>query len=74
MITITFVSHYNKQEMNIRLSDDKAKKTEGFFELYLYDLYRIANGYEPETFSRGQIKRLDKALPGIDYWDKVVEA
>ena len=60
--------------MNVRLSNDKAKKTDGFFELYLYDVFRIENGYEPETFSRGQIKRLDKALTGIDYWDKVVEA
>ena len=60
--------------MNVRLSNDKAKNTGWFLDLYLYDLYRIANGYEPETFSRGQIKRLDKALPGIDFWDKVVEA
>lgn len=74
MKTITFISHYNKQEINVRLSDDKAERTDGFLDLYRYDSYRMATGYEPETFSRAQMKRLNKALPGIDYWDKVVEA
>ena len=74
MKTITFTSHYNKQEMNIRLSDDKAEKIDGLLEQYRNDSDRMAAGYEPETFSRGQIKRLNKALPGIDYWDKIVEA
>lgn len=74
MKTITFISHYNKQEMNVRLSDDKAEKIDELIELYRNDSDRIAYGYEPRTFSRAQIKRLDKALLGIDYWDNVVEA
>lgn len=73
MKTITFISHYNKQEMNVRLSDDKAEKIDELIELYRNDSDRIAYGYEPRTFSRAQIKRLDKALLGIDYWDNVVE-
>ena len=74
MKTITFISHYNKQEINVRLSDDKAEKIDELIELYRIDSDRMAYGYEPQTFSRAQIKRLNKALPGIDYWDNIVEA
>ena len=74
MKTITFVSHYNKQEMNVRLSDDKAEKIDELIEQYRNDSDRMAAGYEPQTFSRAQIKRLNKALSGIDYWDNIVEA
>ena len=74
MKTITFTSHYNKQEMNVRLSDDKAEKIDELLELYLLDSDRMAAGYEPQTFSRAQIKRLNKALVGIDYWDQITKA
>ncbi len=74
MKTITFVSHYNKQEMNVRLSDDKAEKIDELIEQYRNDSDRIAYGYEPLIFSRAQIKRLNKALLGIDYWEKIIEA
>jgi len=74
MKTITFTSHYNKHEMSVRLSDDKAEKIDELLELYHNDSDRMAAGYEPKTFSRAQIKRLNKALVGIDYWDKIVKA
>lgn len=77
MKTITFISHYNKQEMNIRLTDEKYEKLMSDndpVELYCSDSDRMAAGYEPQTFSRDQIKRLNKALTGIDYWDKIVKA
>lgn len=60
--------------MNVRLSYDKAEKIDELLELYHLDSDRIAAGYEPQTFSRAQIKRLNKALTGIDYWDNIVEA
>lgn len=70
MKTITFVNHYNKQSINVRLSDDKAEKIDELLELYTTDSDRMAAGYEPRTFSRAQIKKLN-SLSGIDYWDKV---
>lgn len=74
MKTITFTSHYNKQEMNVRVSNDKAENIDELLELYHIDSDRMAAGYEPQTFSRAQIKRLNKALIGIDYWDNIAEA
>ena len=74
MKTITFTSHYNKQEMNVRVSNDKAENIDELLELYHLDSDRMAAGYEPQTFSRAQIKRLNKALIGIDYWDNIAEA
>jgi hypothetical protein len=73
MKTITFISHYYKQRVNVRLSDEKAAKIDELILLYRDDSDRVAYGYEPQTFSRSQIKSLDHALLGIDYWDKVAE-
>ena len=76
MKTITFVSHYNKEEMNIRLSDEKYdmlmnNKHYEPMELYLLDADRVAYGKEPQIFSASQIKRRKKALIGTEYFDKI---
>ena len=77
MKTITFTSHYNKHEMNIRLTDEKYEKLmsdNAPVELYCLDSDRVASGYVPLVFSAAQIRRLNKALVGIDYWDKITKA
>ena len=77
MKTITFVSHYNKLEMNIRISDEKAEqlfnnKNYSPIELYARDCSRVVNGQEPEYFSKGQLNKLNNYHPGIDYWDEIL--
>lgn len=76
MKNVTFVSHYNKEEMNIRLTDEKYEQlmnNKGYepMELYLLDADRVAYGKEPQIFSASQIKRLNKALIGTEYWGKI---
>ncbi len=78
MKTVTFVSHYNKEEMNIRLTDEKYDKLMNNsryepMELYRLDADRVAYDEEPQILSKAQIKRLNKSLLGTEYWDKIVE-
>ena len=77
MKNVTFVSHYNKEEMNIRLSDEKYEQLMNNkhyepMELYLLDADRVAYGKEPKILSKGQIKRLNNALVRTEYWDKIM--
>ena len=76
MKNIVFVSHYNKEKMNIRLSDEKANellnnKRYEPIELYRMDADRVAYGQEPKYFSESQIKRLNNYLTGTEYWDEI---
>jgi hypothetical protein len=77
MKTITFISHYNGTELNVRLTDEKAdkllnNKNYAPIELYRHDHDRVSAGEEPHYLSKGQVKKLDNYLNGIEYWDAVV--
>lgn len=77
MKTITFVSHYNNLEKNVRLSDEKAEKLmnnkwHSPLELFNLDADRVAAGEAPQYFSKGQIKALEGYIPGIDYWETII--
>lgn len=77
MKTITFISHYNAINVNVRLSDDKAdalfNNKYGYtpIELYNTDYDRMYAGYSPIYFSKNQIKRLESHMIGEDYYDKI---
>ena len=77
MKTITFISHYNAINVNVRLSDDKAdalfNNKYGYtpIELYNTDYDRMHAGYSPLYFSKNQIKRLESHMIGEDYYDKI---
>ncbi len=78
MKTVTFASHYNNEEMNIRLTDEKYDELMNNsryepMELYRLDADRVAYGQEPRILSKAQVKRLENALTGTEYWDKIVE-
>lgn len=78
MKTITFVSHYNNLEKNVRLSDEKAEKLMNNkwyspLELFNLDADRVAAGEAPRYFSKGQIKALVGFFSGIDYWEDIIE-
>lgn len=78
MKTITFVSHYNKLEIDIRISDEKAEKLFGNkneyrpIDLYEMDILRLNNDVDPKYFSKGQIKKLISYHLGIDFWDDII--
>lgn len=77
MKAITFISHYNKLEMSIRISDEKAdkllnNKNYSPIELYARDCSRVVNGEEPKYFSKWQLKKLNNYHPGIDYWEEII--
>lgn len=77
MKTVTFVSHYFQTELKIRLTDGKynslmSNKHSTPLELYLLDDYRVLYGKQPKYFSSGQIKKLQRALTGIEYWDNII--
>lgn len=74
MKTITFTSYYNKNQVNVRIADEKAEQLFNNqwyspLELYHRDSERVFEGLEPKYFSKGQIKKLDNWLPGVDVWD-----
>lgn len=73
MKTITFINHHDGTELNIRLTNEKADKllNNKYYdpsELYHHDHERILCGEEPQILSKGQVKKLDNDLHGIEYW------
>lgn len=77
MITVTFISHYFKIELNIRLSQTKydVLMNNKFYypmELYRIDVDRVKHGFQPHIFSPAQINKLKNYLSGSEYWDKIM--